>query len=160
MPSAMNAAFMPTTPPPTIITFAAGTPGTPPSRIPRPPSGFSRMNAPAWGAILPAPPPIGEREAAALVLDGLVGDAGGAGVDQPLRERGVGREVEVGEQDVARLEPGDLVGLRLLDLDAQVGLGEHRGGIGDDRRALGDVVLVGDPRPLARARLHVDGVAA
>ena len=59
MPMAMNAAFMPTTPPPMIITLAAGTPGTPPSRIPRPPSGFSRMNAPAWVAILPATSLIG-----------------------------------------------------------------------------------------------------
>ena len=41
------------------ITFAGGTPGTPPSRIPRPPSGFSSMNAPAWVAILPATSDIG-----------------------------------------------------------------------------------------------------
>ena len=59
MPSAMKAAFIPTTPPPMIITFAAATPGTPPSRIPRPPSGFSSMNAPAWVAILPATSDIG-----------------------------------------------------------------------------------------------------
>ncbi len=50
----MNAAFIPTAPPPMTITFAAATPGTPPSRIPRPPMGFSRKNAPAWVAILPA----------------------------------------------------------------------------------------------------------
>ena len=54
MPIAMKAAFIPTTPPPITITFAAATPGTPPSRMPRPPSGFSSMNAPAWVAILPA----------------------------------------------------------------------------------------------------------
>ena len=59
MPMAMNAALVPTTPPPMIITLAAGTPGTPPSRMPRPPSGFSRMNAPAWVAILPATSLIG-----------------------------------------------------------------------------------------------------
>src|SRR3954453_16440003 len=57
MPRAMNAAFMPTTPPPMIITLAAATPGTPPSRIPRPPSGFSSLNAPASGAVAAAPPP-------------------------------------------------------------------------------------------------------
>ncbi len=45
---------MPTTPPPMIITVAAATPGTPPSRIPRPPRGFSSMKAPACVAILPA----------------------------------------------------------------------------------------------------------
>src|SRR2546430_2416656 len=54
IPIAMKAAFMPTAPPPMTITVAAATPGTPPSRIPRPPSGFSSMNAPAWVAILPA----------------------------------------------------------------------------------------------------------
>ena len=55
----MNAACMPTAPPPMIITFAGGTPGTPPSRMPRPPSGFSSMNAPAWVAIFPATSDIG-----------------------------------------------------------------------------------------------------
>ena len=54
MPIAMKAAFMPTTPPPITITVAAATPGTPPSRMPRPPSGRSRMKAPAWVATLPA----------------------------------------------------------------------------------------------------------
>ena len=37
-----------------IITVAAATPGTPPSRMPRPPNGFSSMKAPAWVASLPA----------------------------------------------------------------------------------------------------------
>ena len=59
IPRAMKAACMPTTPPPITTTFAAATPGTPPSRIPRPPSGFSSMNAPAWVAILPATSDIG-----------------------------------------------------------------------------------------------------
>ncbi len=54
MPIAIVAAFMPTTPPPITSTLAAATPGTPPSRMPRPPSGFSSMKAPAWVAILPA----------------------------------------------------------------------------------------------------------
>ncbi len=59
IPIAMKAAFMPTTPPPITITVAAATPGTPPSSTPRPPSGFSRKNAPAWVAILPATSLIG-----------------------------------------------------------------------------------------------------
>ncbi len=59
MPIAMNAAFWPTTPPPMIITVAAATPGTPPSSTPRPPSGRSRKNAPAWVAIFPATSLIG-----------------------------------------------------------------------------------------------------
>jgi hypothetical protein len=59
MPMAMNAAFIPTTPPPITITLAEATPGTPPSRIPRPPSGFSSMKAPACVAIFPATSLIG-----------------------------------------------------------------------------------------------------
>ena len=59
MPSAMIAAFIPTTPPPITSTLPAATPGTPPSSSPRPPSGFSSMNAPAWVAILPATSLIG-----------------------------------------------------------------------------------------------------
>jgi hypothetical protein len=59
IPIAMNAAFLPTTPPPITSTVAAATPGTPPRRIPLPPSGFSSMNAPACVAILPATSLIG-----------------------------------------------------------------------------------------------------
>ena len=55
----MKAAFIPTTPPPITSTVAAATPGTPPSRMPRPPSGFSSMKAPACVAILPATSLIG-----------------------------------------------------------------------------------------------------
>ena len=55
----MNAAFRPTAPPPITSTVAEATPGTPPSRMPRPPSGFSRKNAPACVAILPATSLIG-----------------------------------------------------------------------------------------------------
>ena len=86
MPIAMKAAFIPTAPPPMIITFAAATPGTPPSRTPRPPSGFSSMKAPAWVAILPAISDIGARSGRRplRVLDRLVGDAGRAGVAQRL----------------------------------------------------------------------------
>ena len=50
---------MPTTPPPITTTTAAATPGTPPSSTPRPPSGFSSMNAPACVAIFPATSLIG-----------------------------------------------------------------------------------------------------
>ncbi len=61
MPMAMKAAFMPTAPPPITSTLAAATPGTPASRMPRPPNGFSSMYAPAWVAIFPAISDIGAR---------------------------------------------------------------------------------------------------
>ena len=69
--------------------------GSPPPRrgrrraaCPRPPSGFSSKKAPAWVAILPATSLIGASSgsAALRVLDGLVGDAGGARLAQALGE--------------------------------------------------------------------------
>src|SRR5829696_7222447 len=41
-------------PPPITTTRPGATPGTPPSRMPRPPSGFSRKYAPACAARRPA----------------------------------------------------------------------------------------------------------
>ena len=41
-PTAIFAAFVPTTPPPIIVTFPRETPGTPASRMPFPPLGFSK----------------------------------------------------------------------------------------------------------------------
>ena len=121
-----------------IITVAAATPGTPPSRMPRPPNGFSSMNAPAWVAILPAISLIGASSGSRPcgVLDRLVGDAGGSGVAQApgqLRRR---RQVQVGEQDLARAQQLDLLRLGLLHLQHQVGLGEDRGRVGHDAGAL------------------------
>src|SRR5437588_251417 len=55
MPSAILAAFMPTTPAPSTATLPAGTPETPPSSTPRPPCIRSKQCAPTWGAIPGAP---------------------------------------------------------------------------------------------------------
>ena len=55
----MRAAFAPTTPPPMMTTFAAGTPGTPPSSMPRPPCSISKQCAPAWIDMRPATSDIG-----------------------------------------------------------------------------------------------------
>ena len=46
MPSAILAALVPTMPPPRITTFAGATPGTPPSRMPRPPFGVPGIARP------------------------------------------------------------------------------------------------------------------
>ena len=146
---------MPTTPPPMIITLAAATPGhaaeqdaAPAERL------LEHERARLRGDLArDLAHRRQQRQPAARVLDGLVGDAGRARVDQALRELGVRRQVQVGEQRVARLEQRDLDGLRLLDLDDHVGLGEHRGGVGQDLRALRGVLGVADRRALARARL-------
>jgi len=50
---------MPTTPAPRITTLAGGTPGTPPSKMPRPPFSFSRYLAPSCTAMRPATSDIG-----------------------------------------------------------------------------------------------------
>ena len=53
-PAATRAAFAPTTPPPMMTTLAGSTPGTPPSRMPRPSNGRSRYFAPSWMLMRPA----------------------------------------------------------------------------------------------------------
>ena len=87
MPAAIHAEFHPTFPAPMTTTRAGCTPGAPPSSTPRPPCGASRKRAPACTARRPATSLIGreEREGAVGAHDGLVGDAGGAGVAQRLR---------------------------------------------------------------------------
>jgi hypothetical protein len=59
IPTAILAASVPEMPPPMIVTFAAGVPGTPPSKSPAPPLGLSRWCAAACTAILPATSLIG-----------------------------------------------------------------------------------------------------
>ena len=59
MPTAIIAACVPTTPPPRITTLPGATPGTPPSRMPLPPFGFSRKCAPACTDMRPATSDIG-----------------------------------------------------------------------------------------------------
>ncbi len=100
------------------------TPGTPPSRRPRPPSGFSRKYAPACGASRPAISLIGASSGSAPVvgLDGLVGDGGDAAVDERPRQRLVGGDVEVGEEDEPLAQPRVLGRDRLLHLEQQLGL--------------------------------------
>ena len=161
MPIAMNAAFIPTAPPPITITVAAATPGTPPSRIPRPPSGFSRKKAPAWVAILPATSLIGASSGSPpwAVLDGLVGDAGRAALLERLGELRRRGQVQVGEQGVLRPQHLDLRRLRLLDPQDHLRLVEDRVRVGQDLRALGCVGLIRDRAALAGAGLDQDLVA-
>src|SRR5213078_2742618 len=73
IPIAMKAAFMPTTPPPITSTVAAATPGTPPSRMPRPPSGFSSMNAPARELRLRREVQVGEQRVPGPQASNLLG---------------------------------------------------------------------------------------
>src|SRR5699024_335749 len=60
-PRAMRAAFVPATPAPMTTTFARSTPGTPGSRMPRPPLALSRLCAPTCVDRRPAISLIGAR---------------------------------------------------------------------------------------------------
>ena len=71
-PAATFAALVPTTPAPRITTCAGETPGTPPSRIPRPIIGFSRYFAPSWMLIFPAISLIGVRSGSVPFLSLIV----------------------------------------------------------------------------------------
>ena len=96
-----------------------------------------------------------QRQPPARVLDRLVRHADRPGGHQAERQLRIRGEVEVGEQRVPGLEQRDLLGLRLLDLDDQLGLSEHGLGVGHDPRPLLDVALVGDRRALAGLHDHL-----
>ena len=94
-----------------------------------------------------------QRQPPAGVLDRLVGDRGRPGRGEAAGLLGIRRQVEVGEEQLARSQHLDLRGLQLLDVDDHLRLGEHRRRVGDDRRALQRVALVADRRALPRAGL-------
>jgi hypothetical protein len=92
-------------------------------------------------------------------LDGLVGDGVDVALEEELGEAAVRGEVQVGEQLLAGPEAVVLGRHRLLDLDDQVGRGEHVVGVGEDLGAGGGVLVVGEPGPDAGSGLHDDLVA-
>ena len=83
-----------------------------------------------------------QRQAAIGRGDGFIGDAGGAGGDQVARQLGIGREVEIGEEQLSRPQQRPLRRLGLLHLDDQLGGGEHRLGRGGGLGADGAIGLV------------------
>ena len=112
----------PDTPAPMTTTFPGRTPGTPPSRTPRPPAAASRALAPAWGASRPATSLIGASSGRVRRQpDGLVRRSrwcrrpSSASVHGSRR-----RQVEVGEQHLVAAEPVVLLLDRLLDLEHEI----------------------------------------
>ena len=77
-----------------------------------------------------------QRQTAARIGDRLIGDACRARGDEARRQFGIRREVQVGEERVARAQKRHLGRLRLLDLDDELRLAEDRLRVRDDRRAL------------------------
>lgn len=100
-----------------------------------------------------------ERQAAPIIRDRLIGDAGRPRGDQVMRLLRVGREVQIGEKDLAFPQHLALGGLRLLHLHDHVRLGEDALRVGQDARALCGVIVVRKARAVARARLDQDLVA-
>ena len=146
MPTAISAALVPETPPPRITTFAGGTPGTPPSSTPIPPFAFCSEAAPTCTDMRPATSLIGvssgsEPSVAVTVSYAIAVDAGR---HQRLRLLGIGSEMQISEQDLARTQHLALGKLRLLHLHDHVRAVEHFLRRRDDLRAGGDVRRVVD----------------
>ena len=89
----------------------------------------------------------------------LISDAGCARLHQAFRLGLVGGEVQVGEEDMPRLQQRDLRSLRLLDLHDHIRGLEHRRGVGENFRAGLLVGAVGAIDPIARACLDDNLVA-
>ena len=161
MPTAIVAAWVPETPPPRTSTLAAATPGTPPSSTPRPPCAFSSACAPTCGARRPATSRHRRQQRQTAMRAGhrLVGDAGRARGHEVARLLEIGREMQVGEQDLPLAEPLALFGERLLDLHDHLGLREDVGRRVDDSAAGADIFLVRRPRAEAGRSLDDDLMA-
>ena len=93
-----------------------------------------------------------QRQRAVGQLHGLVGDGRGPGREQRVGRGAVGGEVQVGEQDEVVAQVAVLGRHGFLDLADEVGAPPDLGGVGEDRRAGGGELLVGDGRARRRRR--------
>ena len=134
MPTAICAALTPAMPPPRIVDPRRRHAGHAAEQH----AAAALLLLEIMGADLDRHPPgdlahrLQQRQRAVIGGHRLIGDAGRARRDQALGLLGIGREVEIGEEQVARLEQGDLLRLRLLHLHDHVGCGEDLGGAGRD----------------------------
>ncbi len=96
-----------------------------------------------------------QRECAVVELHGLVGDTGCLGGEERLGDRGIGGEVQIGEERQILAEEPELLRLRFFHLDHHL-RGPRVGGGRHDRGAGGDEVVVGDRRSLAGTGLDQD----
>ncbi len=138
-------AFAPTTPPPITTTFAGGTPGTPPRRMPAPPCARSRQCAPALDrrSASNLRHRRQQRQTAVTVGHGLVGNTRRSAGDEIPALLRIGRQVQVGEQDLSVAQHPALARLRFLHLDNHLGPVEHRLRVADDLGTRRPVVFVG-----------------
>ena len=100
-----------------------------------------------------------QRQPAAIVGDGLVGNRGAAALEQSLGLRRIGREVQVREQDLPFAQHRAFRRLRLLHLDHHVGRGKHRARVGQHFGTRLAVAVVVATDASAGAALHQHIVA-
>ena len=100
-----------------------------------------------------------QRQTAAIIGHGLVGDAGDTRSQQLGGLGRIGREVQVGEQNLILAQTLALDRLRFLDLDDHLGEGKHLFGGGDDFRPGRDVIGVRKARAGAGVGLDIHHVA-
>jgi hypothetical protein len=100
-----------------------------------------------------------QRQAPACVRHGLAGNRDGLRIDQCAGHLRLGREVQIGEQDLALLDQAELPGLGLLHLHDHLGIGEHRRGITGNLAAGLGIVRIGEVRAHAGPGLDEDRVA-
>ena len=86
-----------------------------------------------------------QRQAAIRARHRLIGDAGRARRHKVARLLEIGREMQIGEQDLPAPQPFALVRERLLDLHDHLRLRENIGARRHDLSAGVDVFLSGDP---------------
>ena len=91
-------------------------------------------------------------------LDGLVGDAGSPALRQGFRERAVGGEMQVREQNLPAPQEGVFLGQRFLHLDDEVRLGKNGGVLANHRRPGLFVIGVRVAGTNARAAFDEDAV--
>ena len=76
-----------------------------------------------------------QRQPTPIVGNRLIGDRDRARAHQPFGLRWVSSKVQIGENQLVLAQRTDLLGQRLLDLDDQLGDGEHIRGPRQDPRA-------------------------
>ena len=103
-----------------------------------------------------------ERQPSRRRRDGFIGDTNRAAGDQVARLLGIGRKVEVGEEDLARLEHLALESLGLLDLDDHFRVAENLRRSRDDgsARVAVRVIVHSDTLPGGRLDDHLVAVSA
>jgi hypothetical protein len=99
-----------------------------------------------------------QRQGSIASRHGFVGDRGGARGQQRVGLRGIGRQVEIGEQGLIRAQSATFLQLRLLYFQHEVRIAKHGAGVAHDGRAGIGINRIAQAYTVARAGLHQDFV--